>query len=125
NQASGGYACGVSQEGLLTGFCVTKNGGKHNLINNVSLEKGTKLVAFEDVTSRAKEIASKFPYARLLGLDFCVTEGGGTKLIEVNCVNNEINFYQMCNGPLFGNFTEEVILFASENKTSYCFDFNL
>ena len=123
NQASGGYACGVNEDGELRGIAVNKNGSIFTKTNNVPLEKGLKLYAIDEIKNVAIKIAEKFPYARLLGLDFCVDEEGRIKLIEVNSVNNEINFYQMCNGPLFSSFTKEIISYAGSNKKSYCFDF--
>jgi hypothetical protein len=125
NQASGGFACGVTNNGELRGFCVQKDGSKHQKVNQKQVNKGQKIFAFEAMRKKAFEVARYFPHARLLGLDLCLDEKGQVKLIEVNCVNNEINFYQMCNGPLFGDFTNEILKWVPSQKKSYCFDFYL
>lgn len=125
NQAAGGFACGVNEYGELRGFAVVKEGSTHKIVNNIPLIIGEKIFAFEELKNVALNVANDFKYARLLGLDLCVEKSGNVKLIEVNNVNNEINFYQFCNGPLFGNYTEEIIKHTSENMRSYCFDFYL
>ena len=45
--------------------------------------------------------------------------------MEINNINIGIEDLQKNNGPMFGEFTEEVIDFCSKNKRSYCFDFEI
>lgn len=125
NQASGGFACGVTSTGLLTGFAVKKDGSVWNKVNNIVLNKEEELYEYQKIVDKAKNIAKKFQYSRLLGIDLCIDENSNVRLIEVNNVNNEINFYQMCNGPLFGNYTSEILEFTSKRKKNYCFDFDV
>jgi hypothetical protein len=56
----------------------------------------------------AKEIASKNIHSRILGLDLCIDNKENVRCIEVNNFGNEINFFQLNNGPLFGRFSDEV-----------------
>ena len=83
------------------------------------------MVKFDEIVSHGLEIAKKFHYHRLLGFDFCVDEMGEVKLIEINNRNNEINFFQMNNGPLFREYTNEIIEFCSKNKKTVCFDLEI
>jgi hypothetical protein len=46
------------------------------------------------------------------------------KLIEINNNNNEINFYQMNRGPLFGKYTQEIINYCQKSRKSFCIDFD-
>jgi hypothetical protein len=59
-----------------------------------------------------------------LGFDVCLDHNGDIKLLEVNNMNNEINFYQMNNGPLFGLFTDEVLRFLTTNLKTIMLDFD-
>jgi len=125
NQASGGYACGLTKEGCLTGRAVNKKGDIYDNVNGVRLEKGLKLLKYDEMIYEAKKIAYFFPYSRLMGIDLCVDKEGRIVLIEINNQNNEINFFQMLNGPLFGDYTDEVIKFCRSEKKSFVIDFTI
>ena len=73
----------------------------------------------------AIEVARQFPYARLLSIDFAVSDKGKILLIEVNNMYNEINFCQMQNGPLFGEYSEEVAKLIHNEPKSIFFDYTL
>ena len=107
NQASGGFACGITHDGLFNGKVVNKHGDTFVSVNDVIVEKGTELYKYQNLKEMTLIISPKIWYSHLIGLDLCVDKDGNTKIIEVNCYNNEINFFQMTNGPLFGNFTED------------------
>ena len=125
NQASGGFACGVTEEGCLTGMAVNKLGCKLNEVNGINLVKGVKLEGYEKIIEAAVKTAKQFLYSRLLGFDLCIDSEGEVNLIEVNNVNNEINFYQMLNGSLFGEFSEEILAWISTKEKSFMIDFEI
>jgi hypothetical protein len=124
NQASGGISCGIRETGALNPFAVDKNGVRYESFNGVVFS-GKKVPFFDTMLNMAGEIALKNIHARLLGLDFCVDTGNRVRLIEVNNKNHEINFYQMNNGPLFGEYTDEVIQWCKTNPRSVCLDFQV
>jgi hypothetical protein len=125
NQASGGISCGINNDGILNEFAVTKN-GKRLLSNNGILFSEVGFVyKYDEIISIAKQIASSYYYHRLLGFDFCVDKNSNVKLIEINTKNNEINFFQMNNGPLFGDYTEEIINFCKGKSKVFCIDFEV
>lgn len=125
NQASGGVSCGINSHGKLNKFVINKKGERFDVFNQVSFNELEAVVKFDEIVSHGLEIAKKFHYHRLLGFDFCVDEMGEVKLIEINNRNNEINFFQMNNGPLFREYTNEIIEFCSKNKKTVCFDFEI
>lgn len=125
NQASGGIACGIDTNGRLLPFGVTKRGTKHFEHNGVVFSKIGQVYKLNDIHQLAVSVAKNFLYSRLLGLDFCVDNQDNVKLIEVNNVNNEINFYQMTNGPLFGNYTQEIIEYCKIKRRSFLMDFTI
>ncbi|MHB2149529.1 sugar-transfer associated ATP-grasp domain-containing protein [Calditrichota bacterium LG25] len=123
NQASGGISCGIKETGELNSFAIDKYGNKYFEINGINLSNKLKIPYFEEVKIIARQIAEKNIYARLLGLDFYVNNENKIKLIEINNINNEINFYQMNNGSLFGDYTNEIIEFCSKNYKSFVIDY--
>lgn len=125
NQASGGFACGVTADGALTGVAIDKNGNRYNEVNGVPLEKGLKLVQFDSMAGVAVSAAKRFYYSRLLGFDLCIDRDGRVIVIEVNNLNNEINFFQMLNGPLFGRFSGEVAEWCAGRGKTFMIDFEV
>lgn len=123
NQAAGGVSCGINKKGRLNQFAVDKYGNKFTDINGTNLNKEYMVPFYDKMLNIAYEIAPKHKYTRLLGFDFCVDCQNDIKLIEINNINNEINFYQMNNGPLFREYTDEVIDYCAQNKKSFVLDF--
>jgi hypothetical protein len=113
NQASGGLSCGINAKGELRPFAVDKFGAVYQKSEEgILFSEAGKVVKFEEMKALAAEVARKTYYARLLGFDFCVDEKSDIKLIEINNKYLEINFLQMNNGPLFGDFTDEIIRYC-------------
>jgi hypothetical protein len=123
NQASGGIACGIREDGNLNGFGIDKYGRKYNEINSISISG--LVPGIKEVCRVAEKIAELYLRSRLLGMDFAYTNTGKVFLIEVNDSSNEINFYQMNNGPLFGDYSEEVAIKCLNEPKSFLIDFYL
>jgi hypothetical protein len=125
NQASGGVSIGVSVMGALNKYAVNKKGDKVSILNEILLESALPIPEINKFHHTALLFARELRYSRLLGLDLTMTDAGEVIILEVNNTNNEINFYQMNNGPLFGDYTQEVVDYCSEAKISYCFDYSV
>ncbi|MFX0132351.1 MAG: sugar-transfer associated ATP-grasp domain-containing protein [Candidatus Hodarchaeota archaeon] len=117
NQASGGISCGIDQNGKINNFAIDKYGNIYKKFgSSFFLNNFENIVKFDEMKKLAKKIARKNYYSRLLGMDFCVDMNTNVRLIEINNKNLEINFLQMNNGPLFKDYTDEVINYCLENK---------
>ena len=125
NQAAGGLACGIRSDGRLADFAVDKKGNKYFSHNGHSFASAGVVPYLDMVCGHAVRAAEYFPYARLLGTDFTINESGLPVLLEVNNMNNEINFYQMTGGPLFGAFTGEILDFCACHPASFLIDFEI
>lgn len=125
NLASGGLACGVSGYGQPGNFAVDKWGNRYD--DNSTLKKvgGEAVPCFEKMQDLANAIAASYPYHRLLAFDMTLDSAGKVRLLEVNGKNIEINFIQMTNGPLFREFTEEVIEYCRYGRRSVVFDYTI
>lgn len=125
NQASGGVACGLSEKGEISGFAVNKYGEKFKSVNGRKLPEGELVPEFNNFLAAADNIARRFHYSRLLGIDLCMDRNGSIQMIEVNDSNNEINFYQMTGGSLFGQYTDEIVQYCRSATKSFMIDFDL
>lgn len=120
NQASGGMSCGIGEDGRIQGFAIDKYGRRSDVLRGRDEVPG-----FQIMRDAATGIAQRYPYHRVLGFDFCVNAAGEVKLLEINTRNLEINFMQMNLGPLFREFTGEVIDFCMSHSRTIVLDWEL
>jgi hypothetical protein len=123
SSSQGGRTCGISSDGILNNFALGKYGEKFEDIKCVLEKKGTVVPHFNEMKKIAIEIARSYFYHRLLGFDFCVDENDKIKLLEINTLNVGIINQQMNSGPLFRDFTHEVIEYCNTHKKSVVLDF--
>ena len=109
NQAAGGLTCGVLKNGKTGSFVCDKMGRFKGEDSAWLSVMQSEVPMFKKMVEIAQDIASQYPYHRLLGFDFTVNDKEEVKLLEINCKNIEINFLQMNTGPLLGDFTEEIL----------------
>lgn len=110
NQGAGGVACGVRRNGSLNSFAVDGLGRKyerHPFTNVVFKEQ--RLPGIEDTFALCERLHERLLSFDLVSWDIAVGEQCEPVLVEVNFGNQEINFHQLNNGPVFGEFTEEVV----------------
>ena len=59
---------------------------------------------------KEQNLAKRFSLiSRLISWDLAIDENAQPLLIEGNLTFGELDFHQMCNGPIFGDLTEEVL----------------
>jgi len=123
SSSQGGRTCGVLMNGKINDFALGKYGEKYHDLSVLIHNKGTMVPFFEDMKRIAREITPFFNYHRLLGFDFSVDDNNNIKLMEVNNLYVGIINQQMNTGPLFGEYTEEVIEYSLSHKKSVFFHF--
>ena len=104
NVSSGGVACGIDENGCLRAKSYNKKGQSWDGHPSGLQLKGRIIPAYEDCCIIAKRVAPRFArFSRLISWDFAVDKKGKPLLIEANLYGGEIDFHQMCNGPIFGD----------------------
>lgn len=126
NQSSGGIACGVDLiSGKLNEWGSDKLSVKFFENNGVKFKDCGVIPNFEKLKSECIEIAKKRFHERFLVFDTWQDVEGNVKLMEINNVNIGIEDLQKNNGPLLGNFTQEIVDFCAKSSTNFSFDFEL
>ncbi len=110
NASQGGIVCGIKPNGQLKNVAYNTSGKKFfQHPQGVAFESVT-IPSFDEcrdlVTSLAKRFSS---VSRLISWDLAIDELGHPMLIEFNLTIGELDFHQFCNGPIFGNMTEDVL----------------
>ncbi|OQB59518.1 MAG: hypothetical protein BWX96_02732 [Bacteroidetes bacterium ADurb.Bin145] len=125
NLSSGGVGCGVDLTGKIKPFGLCKNSRRFEEYNGIVFREVAPLYRFQEIINTGLEIAKGFYYHRLIGFDLCLDADDKIKLIEVNLDDIGVIIQQSCNGPLFREYTDEVIDYCARNKKTICFDFTL
>ncbi len=123
SSSQGGRTCGVLMNGKINDFALGKYGEKYCDLDCIIKNRGTRVPFFEEMKIIAREIAPFFNYHRLLGFDFSVDDKNNIKLMEINNLYIGIINQQMNTGPLFGEYTKEVVEYCLSHKKSVFFHF--
>lgn len=125
NQSSGGIAIGIDENGKLNNWGCDKLSQQFTSVNDLELASLGEIPLFEQLKETCINLAKRRFHERVLVFDTWRDENNRIRLLEINNINIGIEDLQKNNGPLFGQFTEEVIEYCSKNKKFYCFDFEL
>ncbi len=105
----GGISIYVDQLGKLANLAYDRDGNATETYNGLKFSDLGSVPHLNALRDAALSIASKVYYARLLALDFTISETGEALLLDLNCWRNGISHYQIHSGTLFGPFTKEVV----------------
>lgn len=110
NCSSGGIVCGITKDGILKGVAYDAMANAYYCHPQGYDFGGTILVGFDKCLALAKKLATRFyGVSRLISWDFAIGEDEEPILIEMNISFGELDFHQLCNGPIFGNNTERIL----------------
>jgi hypothetical protein len=123
SSSQGGRTCGVSREGILNDFALGKYGERYTDLDFVLNKKGKLVPYFDKMQNIARQIGALYYYHRVLGFDFSVDHENNIRLMEINTLNIGVINQQMNSGPLYGEFTNEVIEYCKTHKKSIVLDF--
>ena len=110
NIHSGGFACGIGCDGRLRDVAVDIAGTRIDhrpqgkCLNEIKVPNYDKCVDLVTDLSRRLVVMS-----RLLAWDIAIDEKGDPIVIEYSPSNAGSNYHQLCNGPIFGDMTEDVL----------------
>lgn len=110
NACSGGIVCGINEDGTLKEFAFNTRGVHWDQHPQGLTFKGYKITGYDKCRELAEKLAGRLSTAtQLVSWDLAVGEDGEPILIEANFTWGEIDFHQLCNGPILGDLTEEVL----------------
>ncbi len=118
NASAGGGFCKVHADGSIDDRIY-----QFRLLRARSLkvEKGIenlKFPSFDKVIDLCLSLHRRLPYMDLVGWDIAVDEHGSPLLIEINQYP-DCEFIQICNGPMFGEYTDDLLEAISHHTISF------
>lgn len=109
NLCSGGISINIDRYGHFFSRGYDDKGNEYLQHPSGYVFEGKTMPAFDKIIACVKQLHPRFPYFRLIGWDIAVSENGEPVIIEFNLIDTCIHASQLANGPLFQEFTDEVL----------------
>ncbi len=110
NACSGGIVCGINEDGTLKELAYNTRGVHWDQHPQGLKFKDYKITGYDKCRKMVEKLAGRLCTAsRLVSWDFAVGEDGEPILIEANFTWGEVDFHQLCNGPIFGDMTQDIL----------------
>lgn len=117
NAHQGGACIGVKSDGQLQSYLIDQFGNKFSEFNGIDFSTSTFIIPdWNSIIDFARKIGENVMYHRLLNLDVMIDENGRPRLIEYNIRSMGVWAYQYAIGSCFGEYTDEIIDYCTENK---------
>ena len=116
NFSSGGVACGIDENGCLKKYAYNKKGEKFEEHHPGFKFEGYEIKGYEKIIEIVKEQHKRFGHFKLISWDFAINENYEPVFIEFNLKRGSVRLHQMCNGPIFGDLTDEILEEVFKNK---------
>lgn len=109
NFTLGGVVCGINENGDLKRFGIDKYGKKSIQSETEIVFEGFTIPEYNKIIETVKSLHTKLPYFKIVSWDIMVNENSEVKIIEYNTFGQGINGHQITNGPLFGDYFDEIL----------------
>lgn len=110
NASSGGIVCGIKPNGQLKEVAFDTSAQKYMCHPQGTAFESVTIPRFKECINLATSLARRFcSVSRLIAWDLAIDDTGCPILIEVNFSGGQLDFNQLCNGPIFGDLTEDVL----------------
>ncbi|MDT0558740.1 sugar-transfer associated ATP-grasp domain-containing protein [Ichthyenterobacterium sp. W332] len=116
NFSAGGIIVGVKSDGKFKEIGYTKYGKVYNQTHTGVVLKGLSIPNYNRVIEMAKNMHIKVPYFKFISWDIGLDKSNEPIFIEYNTYNQSSIIHQITNGPLFGEFTNEILALALKSN---------
>lgn len=118
NASSGGIVCGIKNNGSLKDCAYDSSANYYPKHPNGLSFVNIKVPSYDKCVEIAKDLAPRFlNYTKLISWDFAIDMNSEPVLIEANLTGGQLDFHQLCNGPIWGNITDKVLKQIFEEST--------
>lgn len=110
NASSGGVVCGIKPDGTLRNCAFDSCANRYDRHPQGHSFGGVAIPSFDKCKELALKLCVRFiNYTKLISWDFSIDEQGEPLLIEANFTGGQLDFHQLCNGPIWGDDTENIL----------------
>ena len=110
NINSGGLACGLKPDGRLKDVGYDVCARKFACHPNGKPVKQYQIPNYSQCVELVTKLAKRFlSVSKMISWDIAIDKNGNPLLIEFNLSGSGLNFHQICNGPILGDLTNDVL----------------
>ena len=112
NVTIGGMACGINEDGRLKKLAVDEYGNRYCCSDHGTELHHFEIPMFHSAIALVKKLHKQMPHFKIISWDLAIDDKSEVRLIEFNALGQGINMHQESNGPLFGEYTDEILSLA-------------
>lgn len=116
NFSGGGIVCGINNDGKLKNKGYSRNGNVYTETHTNVVLEGFEIPNYAVVLNMVKAMHPKVPYFKFISWDIGIDKDDLPIFIEYNTYYQDVDLHQITNGPLFGEFTDEILKIALTTK---------
>ncbi len=109
NSHQGGIGVGIMPDGRLREYGFDQYINKTTVHPQGFVFKDGKIPNYDRLVEKVIEEQKKFPHFKIINWDIAIDEEGDPVFIEFNLNQGGLYLFQHCNGPLFGDLTEQIL----------------
>ncbi|WP_339626237.1 sugar-transfer associated ATP-grasp domain-containing protein [uncultured Winogradskyella sp.] len=113
NYSLGGVICGIKDNGDFKDIAYS-NGKKTQMSPSGVIFSKCSIPKYASVKKMVKALHIKVPYFRIISWDIGIDINDDPIFIEYNVYNQSLELHQITNGPIFGEFTDEILKIGKE-----------
>lgn len=102
---------GIREDGTFMDYAIDHDYNKYDAIPSGYDFAGRKIPSFDKICRTVEEAHRKIARFGFAFWDVCVSESGEPVIVEMNLKNPDSMVPQVCSGPFFGRYTEEILKF--------------
>ncbi|MBO5454661.1 MAG: hypothetical protein J6A69_11980 [Clostridia bacterium] len=108
-EGKGMLVIGVDENGVLRDKAYESCGASYDKTHTGVEFKGLQIPDFDKIKETVIKIHSQMPFAKFIGFDVALDSDGEIIIMEYNLKAPGVFYYQLANGPLFGDYTKDII----------------
>lgn len=116
NSHQGGIAVGIDENGHLRQYGYDQHANRSEVHPQGFVFKNGIIPNYDKVVEKVLAVQKQFPHYKIINWDICIDEDGEPLFIEFNLAQGGIYVFQYCNGPVFGDRTEEILAEVFKNR---------
>lgn len=117
NASSGGIVCGIEPSGRLKPEAFDVKANRYDRHPSGVRFESVSVPSFNSCLELCKKMALRLvQFTKLVSWDIAIDEQGAPVLLEANLSRGQVDFHQMCNGPIFGVLSQNVLEYVFRNN---------
>ena len=116
NFCGGGIVCGINNDGFLKDKGYTKFGDVLTKTSSNVVLEGFQIPNYSSVLEMVNAMHPLVPYFKFISWDIGIDTNELPVFIEYNTYYQSTDLHQIANGPLFGEFTDEILKLGLETN---------